>query len=304
MAFSAYTNKPVDTSVRVDITTLGDKSVVITGGASGFGENHARAFAAAGAFVTIGDINEDKGRKLVAELGRNAQFIKVDANSWEDQLHMFKQGVANSPAKSIDIVVINAGIAGPDEIFAMEDPAAEPTKPTLAMLNLNLIASIYTFKLAQHYLRLHPVGPARDRCIIIKGSIAAYLDQPGSFLYQTSKFGLRGLVSCARRTSWAEGIRVNSIGPWYTKTSLMKPHIVDILISKGVEFADIADCTTAVLRVACDKTIHGSRSLAVLPRSLAPNGYIDTELDDFEKEPWKPLQRVMLEASIRAVPGR
>lgn len=82
------------------------------------------------------------------------------------------------------------------------------------MLNLNLIAAIYTFKLAQHYIRLHPEGPGRDRCIIIKGSVAAHLDQPGSFLYQISKFGLRGLMTCARRTSWQEGIRVNSIGPW------------------------------------------------------------------------------------------
>lgn len=33
---------------------------------------------------------------------------------------MFKQAVANSPTKGIDIVVINVGIAGPDEIFALE----------------------------------------------------------------------------------------------------------------------------------------------------------------------------------------
>jgi len=37
----------------------------------------------------------------------------------------------------------------------------------------------------------------------------------------------------------------------------MKPHIIDILISKGIEFADIADCTMAVLRVACDPSING-----------------------------------------------
>ena len=43
----------------------------------------------------------------------------------------------------------------------------------------------------------------------------------------------------------------------YTKTSLMKPHIIDILLSKGIEFADIADCTLAVLRVACDLGING-----------------------------------------------
>ena len=73
MPLSAYTNTLVDVSVKPDTTTLRDKSVIITGGArapcssmagtdmswngtdpvlsigaSGFGENHARAFVAAG----------------------------------------------------------------------------------------------------------------------------------------------------------------------------------------------------------------------------------------------------------------
>ncbi|KIW40699.1 uncharacterized protein PV06_07876 [Exophiala oligosperma] len=78
MASSTYTNKTVDVSVKPDTTTLRGKSVVVTGGASGFGENHARAFAPAGAFVTIGDINEDRGRKLVAELG----WFVLDAALW------------------------------------------------------------------------------------------------------------------------------------------------------------------------------------------------------------------------------
>lgn len=56
---------------------------------------------------------------------RNVQFVKCDATSWEDQLNMFKLAVANSPARSCDIVVANAGITGPDEIFALEGiPAA------------------------------------------------------------------------------------------------------------------------------------------------------------------------------------
>lgn len=37
---------------------------------------------------------------------------------------------------------------------------------------------------------------------------------------------------------------------------------------------------------------------------MALNGYIDTQLDDFENEPWSSLQKAMLEASIRAEPGR
>lgn len=37
---------------------------------------------------------------------------------------------------------------------------------------------------------------------------------------------------------------------------------------------------------------------------MTPDGYIDTQLDDFEDEPWKRMQKAMLEASIRGQPGR
>lgn len=33
---------------------------------------------------------------------------------------MFKQAVAFSPEKCVDIVIVNAGVAGPDEISALE----------------------------------------------------------------------------------------------------------------------------------------------------------------------------------------
>ena len=45
-----------------------DKGILITGGASGIGEAMARAFAAAGAYVTISDLNQSRGEQLVAEM--------------------------------------------------------------------------------------------------------------------------------------------------------------------------------------------------------------------------------------------
>jgi NAD(P)-dependent dehydrogenase (short-subunit alcohol dehydrogenase family) len=77
-----------------------------------------------------------------------------------------------------------------------------------------MIGAIYTFKLGQHYLRAQPEGEGRDRCFIFKGSVAGLLDQPGSFQYSAAKFGLRGLMRSARRTSWQEGIRVAYVAPW------------------------------------------------------------------------------------------
>jgi len=301
MPLPAYANNgPVDCSVKPDTGTLKGKSVVVTGGANGFGESHVRAFAAAGSFVTFGDIDEVRGKSLADELGPNVQFIKCDATSWDDQLNMFKQAIAHSPAKSCDIVVANAGISGPDEIFELGDPASEPTKPSLPILQLNLTGAFYTFKLGQHYLRVQPEGPERDRCFIFKGSVAGLLDQPGSFQYSASKFALRGLMRSARWTSWQAGIRVNYIAPWYTKTTILKPHVLERLVSRGIEFAEVADCTTAVLRIACDKDING-RSLAILPRSVTAHGYMDAQLDDHEEEPWKSLQSAVLTASIRTM---
>lgn len=43
----------------------------------------------------------------------------------------------------------------------------------------------------------------------------------------------------------------------YTKTTILKPQVIEILASKGIEFSETADCTTAVLRIACDKSING-----------------------------------------------
>jgi NAD(P)-dependent dehydrogenase (short-subunit alcohol dehydrogenase family) len=134
---------------------------------------------------------------------------------------------------------------------------------------------IYTLKLALHYFRAQPEAESRDRCFIFKGSIAGLLDQPGSWQYSTSKFGLRGLVRTVRRTSWSEGIRVNLVAPWsvspdglyrmlfadvyqrYTQTTIMSAAVVERLKSKGVEFSLREDCTAAMLKIATDKTVNG-----------------------------------------------
>jgi NAD(P)-dependent dehydrogenase (short-subunit alcohol dehydrogenase family) len=61
---------PVDSSVSINKTNLKDKTAIVTGGASGIGEGFVRALAAAGVYVCIGDINEDRGLELEKELHR------------------------------------------------------------------------------------------------------------------------------------------------------------------------------------------------------------------------------------------
>ena len=144
---------------------------------------------------------------------------------------VFESAVKNSPDQSCDIVIANAGIAGPDPLYKLDgecslsstlyclpdhltDPSLPPIKPDLRIMDVNLTGLTYTAKLAMHYFRRQKIDANRDRCLIIKSSLAGYLDQAGTVQYMISKFGGRALMRCLRRTSWQESIRVNAVAPW------------------------------------------------------------------------------------------
>ncbi|KAA8564760.1 hypothetical protein EYC84_010532 [Monilinia fructicola] len=59
---------PVDTTAPYDAGWVAGKTILITGGASGFGEGFFRKWAENGANVIIGDVNNAKGKALVEEL--------------------------------------------------------------------------------------------------------------------------------------------------------------------------------------------------------------------------------------------
>jgi NAD(P)-dependent dehydrogenase (short-subunit alcohol dehydrogenase family) len=148
-------------------------------------------------------------------------------------VRVFEAAVQNSPHKSCYIVIANAGIVGPDDLYTLQrnsnllnrhaeqgmticsiDPYGPLAKPNLNIVEINLIGTIYTTKLAMHYFRRQPLDASRDRCLIIKASIAAYIDNAGSPQYNISKFGARALMRNLRRTVWEENIRVNLVAPW------------------------------------------------------------------------------------------
>lgn len=57
---------------------------------------------------------------------RKAQFVKCNVCSWEDQVRVFKAAIANSPHKSCDIVIANAGVSGPDPVWQFDGAPALP----------------------------------------------------------------------------------------------------------------------------------------------------------------------------------
>jgi NAD(P)-dependent dehydrogenase (short-subunit alcohol dehydrogenase family) len=273
----------VDPASLTDKSVLKGKSVVVTGGASGLGLAYVKVFASAGAFVTFGDLNVSASEKIASDLGQNVQFVKCDVTSWPDQVSLFKAAVSESPARSCDIVVANAGIARNDDVFAFDEDSEEPTEPDLSIMKVNAIGPLYTAKLAMHYFNRQPEDSSRDRCLIVKGSLAAYLDLPGSPQYNMSKAAMRSFVNCIRRTGWQKSIRVNLIAPWFIATPILSKEAITHISGSGIEFATEDDAAAAVLKVACDKSING-RALGVVPRSEAEYGYLDLKHDDYAED--------------------
>jgi NAD(P)-dependent dehydrogenase (short-subunit alcohol dehydrogenase family) len=92
---------------------MSGKSVIVTGGANGIGEACVRAFVAAGAFVTFGDLS-DRGKEIEQELnagGDRVAFVKCDIRSWDEQKTLFETAKSKSPNHSVDVVLANAGIS-------------------------------------------------------------------------------------------------------------------------------------------------------------------------------------------------
>jgi NAD(P)-dependent dehydrogenase (short-subunit alcohol dehydrogenase family) len=125
MPIPKYTyNGPVDHTIPANLANIKGKSVIVTGGANGMGEAMVRQFVTDGAYVTFGDLHP-RGEELEKELnvdGVKATFVRCDIRDWDDQVKLFEAAKANSPHKSVDVVIANAGISrsSGDSLWALD----------------------------------------------------------------------------------------------------------------------------------------------------------------------------------------
>ena len=93
--------------------TLGGKSAIVTGAASGIGAEIARVFSSAGARVCVADLNEEGARTRAREL-KDAIGLRMDVTSEEE----VARGVDEAARRlgGIDILVSNAGVQHIDKI--------------------------------------------------------------------------------------------------------------------------------------------------------------------------------------------
>jgi 3alpha(or 20beta)-hydroxysteroid dehydrogenase len=184
------------------------KVVLISGGARGLGASHARLMAAEGARVVIGDVLDDLGAQVAAEIGPSCSYVHLDVTAvadWHAAVAFTEQ--AYGP---INVLVNNAGIADWGHI------AEYPIERYRRILEIDLIGCFSGIQAVVPSMR-----KAGGGSIINTSSVAGLQGYPTMAGYVSAKFGLRGLTKVAAFDLAADHIRVNSIHPGQIDTPIV-----------------------------------------------------------------------------------
>jgi NAD(P)-dependent dehydrogenase (short-subunit alcohol dehydrogenase family) len=193
--------------MRIDGATA-----LVAGGASGLGAATARRLHAAGAQLTIADLNAERGEALAEELG--ATFVACDVTRPEDVT------AAIGAAEGLRISVCCAGVGWAEKTAGRRGPHA--FEPFETVVRVNLIGTFNVLRLAAAaMLANEPDGEGERGVCINTASIAAYDGQIGQVAYAASKGGIVGLTLPAARDLAASGIRVVTIAPGLFDTPLL-----------------------------------------------------------------------------------
>ena len=92
------------------MSRLEGRRTVVTGAASGIGEQTARLFVAEGASVVLADVDDERGRVISDELGDSARFVHVDV-SLEGEIERAIEE-SQSTFGGLDCIFNNAGNPG------------------------------------------------------------------------------------------------------------------------------------------------------------------------------------------------
>ena len=190
----------------------------MAGGASGLGAATARALHGAGAVVTIADVNEEKGRALVSELGERVTFAQCDVGD-ESQVKAAVVQAAQA-AGGLRVSVCCAGIGWAERTSSKR--GAHRLVPFETVLRINLIGTFNVLRLAATAMNENePLEDGERGVCINTASIAAFDGQIGQIAYSASKGGITAMTLPAARDLAGRGIRVVTIAPGTFDTPLL-----------------------------------------------------------------------------------
>ncbi|MCT1477779.1 3-hydroxybutyrate dehydrogenase [Microbacterium sp. p3-SID336] len=227
------------------MTDLHGRTALVTGGASGIGAACARALAAAGARVTVADIDGDAAGALAAELGGEAWQVDLTDVRALDGVRL-----------DTDILVNNAGVqhVSPIEEF-------DPERFSF-ILRLMLEAPFLLIRAALP--AMYDRGHGR---IINVSSVHGLRASPFKSAYVAAKHGLEGLSKVTALEGAAHGVTSNCVNPGYVRTPLVERQIADQARVHGIPESEVLE--TVLLTESAIKRLVEPEEVAALAVWLA-----------------------------------
>ena len=180
---------------------LSGKVALITGGASGIGEATVRLFISEGASVVLADIQDDRGRRVAAEVGNRAAYVHADVSREADVSGAVAETVKRFGR--LDCLFNNAGAGGVSG--SIENIPVDGFDQTLGLL------------LRGVFLGMKHAAPVMKRqgsgSIISTASVAGLRAGNAGHVYCAAKAAVIHLTHSVALELGESGVRVNCICP-------------------------------------------------------------------------------------------